>query len=139
MEATSKVLEIDHATERDLRLIAASRGEEAMSSDKTAALREASEALRSVRASHAVIGGVAVAIRAGVPRATLDTNFAVTSTVDRALVVRTFEKAGFRFVGEFVHSVNLRHKSGEPVQLAFDRGFDEMIGRAEAIKVGDIE
>jgi len=105
------------------------------SADKIAALRDTSRALQSIGAAHAVIGGVAVGIRSGVPRATLDTDFAVVSTVERALVVGAFERAGFRLVGRFAHSLNWRHSSSEPVQLAFDPGFDEMIARAESIDV----
>jgi len=37
--------------------------------------------------------------------------------------------------GEFEHSVNFRHATGEPVQLAFDGDFDAMIERAESINV----
>src|SRR5689334_262541 len=95
MEATAKMRQIHSTTARDLQLIAASRGEAetAESADKIGALRDASRALQSVGAAHAVIGGVAVGIRSGVPRATLDTNFAVVSTIERELVVRAFEHA----------------------------------------------
>jgi hypothetical protein len=44
--------------------------------------------------------------------------------------------AGFRAVGEFAHSSNFRHSSGEPVQLAFDPAFDPMIERAERVEIG---
>lgn len=44
--------------------------------------------------------------------------------------------AGFHLVGEFEHSANFRHPSGEPVQLAFDAWFDPMIHRAEILKLG---
>jgi hypothetical protein len=40
--------------------------------------------------------------------------------------------------GEFAHSINFEHDSGEPVQLAFDEGFDPMIERAEAVQLGQL-
>lgn len=104
--------------------------------DKVAALRDAIRALGSVAAPHALIGGVAVGIRSGVPRATLDTDLAVRSTVDRRSVVRALSAAGFALRGEFSHSMNFRHRSGEPLQLVFDPEFDPMIERAEVLDVG---
>ena len=47
--------------------------------DKVAALLDAVRALEGAGIAHALIGGVAVGIHAGVPRATLDTDLAVTS------------------------------------------------------------
>ena len=105
------------------------------SPDKIAALLEASRALDTIVAPHALVGGVAVGIRSGVPRATLDTDLAVRSTTDRALVVRALTGAGLALRGQFAHSVNFRHSSGEPVQLVFDAEFDPMIERAEPITV----
>ena len=46
--------------------------------------------------------------------------------------------AGFSLRGEFAHSVNLRHASGEPLQLVFDPQFDPMIERAEEMRFGDV-
>jgi hypothetical protein len=46
--------------------------------------------------------------------------------------------AGLKKTGEFEHSVNLRHASGEPVQLAFDVAFDAMIERAESIDIDGV-
>jgi hypothetical protein len=140
MDATATLRDINFATERDLRLIAASRGETDMldSPDKIAALADVCRILEAARAGHAVIGGVAVGIRSGVPRATLDTDLAVTSSVDRAAILSALRGAGFELVGEFAHSMNLRHSSGEPVQLAFDPLFDPMIARAESVKIGDL-
>jgi hypothetical protein len=43
----------------------------------------------------------------------------------------------FAFVGQFPHSLNFKQASGEPLQLAFDPAFDEMIS-AEAIEWGDV-
>lgn len=105
--------------------------------DKVAALVETTRALARMQAPHALIGGVAVGIHSGVPRATQDTDIAVRSTADRARVVRCLTSAGFELVGEFPHSANFRHSSGEPVQLAFDPSFDPMIDRAEHFTVED--
>ena len=107
-------------------------------SDKVGALRDAVRALDHVPAACALIGGVAVGIRSGLPRATLDTDLAVASTADRAVVVQALVQAGFTLRGEFVHSVNFRHVSGEPVQIVFDPSFDPMIERAELVLVGDV-
>jgi hypothetical protein len=56
----------------------------------------------------------------------------------REVAVKALEGAGFKKTGEFEHSVNFRHASGEPVQLAFDPDFDAMIERAENIDVAGI-
>jgi len=101
--------------------------------DKVAALGNVVRVLDAIGAPHALIGGVAVGLRSGVPRATLDTDVAVRSTVDRVRVVAALVEAGFSPAGEFPHSVNFRHRSGEPVQLVFDPGFDSMIDRAEPL------
>jgi hypothetical protein len=85
---------------------------------------------------YALIGGVAVGIRSGVPRATLDVDFAVTSTADRDMLASALEARGVKRKGNFALSSNFVHRSGEPVQLAFDPGFDAMIARAEAVPVG---
>ncbi|HSJ98778.1 MAG TPA: nucleotidyltransferase, partial [Myxococcota bacterium] len=85
-----------------------------------------------------LIGGVAVGIRTRIPRATLDTDLAVRSTVGRERVVEALVDAGFSLRGEFAHSVNFRHPSGEPVQLVFDAEFDAMIDRAERLEVGGV-
>ena len=103
--------------------------------DKVAALLDATRALDGISAAYALIGGVAVGVHSGVPRATLDTDLAVHSKCDRAHVIRTLTDAGFRLVGEHAHSANFRHSSGEPVQLAFDPAFDAMIERAESFAV----
>jgi predicted nucleotidyltransferase len=103
--------------------------------DKLAALVDVSRALGAIGAPHAVVGGVAVGVRSGVPRATLDTDFAVRSSVTRQAVVEALTRAGLTLRGEFAHSINFRHPSGEPVQLVFDPGFDAMIDRAEPVVV----
>jgi len=105
------------------------------SPDRKAALCDASRILRAISAPHALIGGVAVGIHSGVPRATLDVDLAVLSSIDRSTITRSFERAGFRKSGDYPHSTNFRHASGEPVQLAFDPQFDVMIERAETFEV----
>jgi len=107
--------------------------------DKIAALVDATRALDAVGAAHALIGGVAVGIHSGVPRATADTDIAVLSTVDRSAVAKALTAAAFRLTGEFAHSANFRHPSGEPVQLVFDPSFDVMIARAERFRIGTVD
>jgi hypothetical protein len=70
-----------------------------------------------------------------VPRATLDLNLAIPTSADRDAVQAALIAAGFRATGVFAHSLNFRHSSGEPVQLAFDEGFDAMIARADRFDV----
>ena len=106
--------------------------------DKVGALAEALVALQSLGVRGALIGGVAVGIRSGVARATLDTDIAVTSSADRAAIVQAFVAAGFVLRGQHEHSVNFRHSSGEPVQLAFDPALDPAIARAETMQVGAV-
>ena len=135
----SPLHEIARATARDLKLIAAQRGAEndmGETPDKLTALLDTLRALDTINAPHALIGGVAVGIHAGVPRATVDTDIAVLSTCDRSRISRVMTDAGFRLVGEHPHSVNFRHSSGEPVRLAFDAAFDRMIEQAEVFQVG---
>jgi hypothetical protein len=129
---------IARITAREHVLIAASRSGGGMmegAPDKVAALVEVSRALDVLGVPHALVGGVAVGVRSGVPRATLDTDLAVHSAADRAAVIRGLIAAGLTLKGEFPHSVNFRHRSGEPVQLVFDPEFDRMIARAEPITV----
>lgn len=130
---------IADVTARERARIAAARaGEGGMADapDKVAGLLDVSRALARIGAAHALVGGVAVGIRSGVPRATLDTDIAVDSRADRAAVIRGLIAAGFVLKGEFAHSVNFRHSSGEPVQLVLDPAFDAMIARAEPIAIG---
>ncbi|MEA2625490.1 MAG: hypothetical protein QOD06_1535 [Candidatus Binatota bacterium] len=100
--------------------------------DKVRALVDTVRILRELGARHALIGGVAVGVHSGVARATVDTDVAVRSDVDRAATKQAMIAAGFRLTGEFPHSTNFRHRSGEPVQLVFDVEFDPMIDRAES-------
>lgn len=124
---------------RERVLISANRGEGREMSDEAdtlSALADAVQALDEAGAAYALIGGLAVGIHSGVPRATLDVDLAVRSTVDRATILAAMTTHGFNSVGVHPHSVNFRHGSGEPVQLAFDPAFDVMIDRAETIPVG---
>jgi hypothetical protein len=126
---------------REWRVILAARdgsGDMGNLPDKAAALLEVSRALREAGIPHAVIGGVAVGVRSGVPRATLDTDLAVLAGVARDVVVATLVSAGLVLRGEFTHSVNFRHTSGEPVQIVQDASFDAMIQRAEFVDLGSV-
>lgn len=107
--------------------------------DKLAAIRAAAAAFAENGVVYALIGGVAVGLRSGVPRATLDVDFAVPSSVDRAWLIERLGASGFRRTGSFPHSINFEHESGEPVQIAFDPGFDPMIARAETMQLDDLE
>jgi len=107
--------------------------------DKLGAMSAAAAAFGENGVAFALIGGLAVGIRTGVPRATLDVDFAIPTTVDRTWLVDRLAERGFRWKGTFAHSVNLEHESGEPVQLAFDAEFDPMIARAEIVPYGDIQ
>jgi hypothetical protein len=127
--------------EREHRLIRAGSGYAAAMStlpDKLGALTAVFRALAGASVPHALIGGLAVGIRSGVPRATLDVDVAVATSVARGRAADLLVGAGFILVGEFAHSLNFKHESGEPVQLAFDPGFDAMIERAEPIDLGDL-
>jgi hypothetical protein len=129
---------IERLCAREWRMIVASRGEgSAMPQpEKTTALAEASAALDAIGAPHAVVGGVAVGLRSGVPRATMDVDIAVRSTVPRAAVIDALAAAGLVLRGEFAHSINFRHPSGEPVQVVLEVTFDAMIDRAEPVDIG---
>lgn len=126
-------------TARERLLIAASLGT-AMDDapDKLAALADVVQALDRLGAPHAVVGGVAVGIRSGVPRATLDIDVAVRSTVGARSITEALTRAGLRLAGTFPHSVNFRHPSGEPVQIVFDPEFDAMIDRAEPLDLAGV-
>ena len=131
----ARVLEtIARLTARERLLIASSQGTGMDDSpDKVVALTDVARALDRLGAPHAVVGGVAVGIRSGVPRATMDTDVAVRSTVERRLIIDTLTTAGLRLTGTFPHSLNFRHPSGEPVQIIIDPEFDPMIDRAEEL------
>src|SRR5438477_4809321 len=125
----SRALEaISRLTARERILIAASRGAPMSEApDKVAALADVVRILDRLGALHALVGGVAVGIRSGVPRATVDTDVAVRSTADPQAIAAALTGAGIRHTGTFAHSMNFRHSSGEPVQIIFDQAFDPMI------------
>lgn len=144
METSSatRLLQIARATARDRILIAARLGrgkpmEQTL--DKVEALLATVAVLDELGISYALIGGVAVGILSGVPRATLDTDLAVDSSFDRSALIAVLHKKKFRLVGEFEHSLNFRHENGEPVQLAFDPDFDPWIAAADRIDVNGVE
>ncbi|HVN87855.1 MAG TPA: hypothetical protein VMW17_23700 [Candidatus Binatia bacterium] len=131
---------IADVTARDRVLIAARHGGTGMDEapDKVAALVDTARVLDALPARYALIGGVAVGIHSGVPRATADTDIAVHSQIDREAVSHALVAAGFRRVGAFRHRLNFRHASGEPIQLVFDAAFDPMIERAEHLDVAGV-
>lgn len=136
---SSALQTIARLTARERLLIASIRGtamDEAP--DKLAALADVVRALDGLGAPHAVVGGVAVGIRSGTPRATLDTDVAVRSTVERGAVTAALVGAGLRLTGTFAHSLNFRHPSGEPVQVVVDPEFDRMIDRADPLDVAGV-
>ena len=106
--------------------------------DKLSALAAATELFALLGVDYASIGGLAVAIRSGVPRATLDINFAIPTLVGKLELVERMAEHGFQLTGQFAHSINFEHESGEPVQLAFDVAFDPMVARAERIDFSDL-
>lgn len=106
--------------------------------NKLDALRAVARVLTGANVPHALIGGLAVGIRSGVPRATLDIDIAISTAADKSFVTELLVSTGFHLVGRFDHSINFKHLSGEPVQLAFDPAFDPMIARAEQVLLDDV-
>jgi hypothetical protein len=131
---------ISRLTARERLLIASTREATMVDEapDKLAALVDAVRALDGIAAAHALVGGVAVGLRSGVARATIDTDIAVRSTVERSAIVEALSASGFRLTGTFTHSLNFRHPSGEPVQIVVDPAFDAMIDRAEPLELSGI-
>ena len=136
MMDSSMLATITRLTARERLLIASLRGA-AMdeSADKLAALADVVRALDRLGASHAVVGGVAVGLRSGVPRATVDTDLVVRSTIAQRSIIETLTGAGLRLTDTFAHSLNFRHSSGELVRIIFDAELDPMIDRAEPLDV----
>lgn len=146
----SGVLEaIARATRREQALLAGSARPNATYDAEGSEMAELPEKLGAIEAAHAVfeatgvryalIGGVAVGIRSGVPRATLDVDFAVPTDADLDALSAALVAAGFVMKGRFAHSINFVHASGEPVQIAFDPGFDPFVQRAELLSFGAID
>lgn len=123
------------ATARERQLIAASVGEpQGPPGDQLAALLDLAAALEAGGIPYALIGGIAVGIHSGTPRATNDVDVAVLSVASES-VVPVLTSAGCAVTGTFEHSVNFRHAGGEPVRVAFDPLFDAMIDRSEPVEV----
>ncbi len=136
--AASLLRSISRTTAREWTLIAArvgQVGEVPEGADKVRALLDAVSVLDAGGVPYALIGGVAVGLHTGVPRATLDTDLAVHTASRGSALVTALVAAGFESRGTHPHSENFRHASGEPVLLAFDTAFDEMIARAECFQI----
>jgi hypothetical protein len=134
------IAEISRLSARERRLISYRRAREPIMQpepDKLAVLIDTARAFDSAGVRYALIGGLAVGIHAAVPRATVDVDVAAHLGTGRAAALKALERAGFKKTGEFEHSVNFRHATGEPVHLAFDPEFDAMIERAESIEVAE--
>lgn len=118
-------------TARD-RALLGQGGAMAEPDEQLQALRDASRALHDADVPFALIGGIAVAVRVGVPRATIDIDLAAVTRVPRVAVSNALVAAGFEPRGEFAHSINFRHANGGPVQVAFDAAFDPAVADADA-------
>lgn len=130
------------ATAREHLLIAAASGyAHAVDQlpDKLSAIGCMTRVLEEQHVRYALIGGLAVGIRSGVPRATLDVDFAVHSSANLDELCERLRASDFIAMGRFPHSINFKHASGEPVQLAVDGEFDPMIERAEQLQVGALQ
>ena len=103
------------------------------------ALVDAAAVLQELKAPHALIGGLAVAVHTGLARATLDVDLAIASSVDLDAVVAAFLRAGFTLRGRFEHRLNFLHAGGDPVQLAIDSSFDGAVARAESLRIAGTE
>lgn len=101
------------------------------------ALLDLSKAFAEYGIPYALIGGMAVGVRSHVPRATEDVDIAARSDITRTAIKTALEGRGFECTGEFPHTLNFRHPTGEPVQVAIDPQFDEAIERADAIAISD--
>jgi hypothetical protein len=132
--AHEQVAAVAAATARDRALIAARQGGSMEAGDQLAALIDVAAAFDRARIPYALIGGIAVGIHASAPRATADIGIAAPTSVSRQKVTSALT-GGFALKAEFAHSLNFRHQSDEPVQVAFDEFFDQMIDRAEALEV----
>ena len=102
---------------REARLIAAARGEEMTEPDQVRALLDATRVLEEARCPYALIGGIAVGVHSGVPRATQDVDLAIPTFADRAAVGAALAAAGFRLTGEFAHSLNFRHPKASSIRV----------------------
>jgi hypothetical protein len=141
LKGTDVVRAVARLSRRDKQLADAARGAETVGepSSMESALLDAARVMQATDAPHALIGGLAVAVHTGHPRATKDVDFAVRSDVDLDALIAAFLATGFELRGRHEHSINLLHPAGDPVQLAFDPGFDAAIDRAESVTVTGTE
>lgn len=107
--------------------------------DKLTAIRAVVEAMQKAGLDYALIGGVAVGLQSGVPRATLDVDIAAPTYAPCGQLHAVLSSLGFQAMGFFAHSRNYRHEGGQPVQFVFDAEFDVFIERAEVMKLRDFE
>ena len=113
--STSPLHAISAASRREYALVAAYRGYGngvGPLPDKLAAIRDACGVFDDHGVAYALIGGVAVGIRSGVPRATLDVDFAVPVTSDFSALVEAFHDHHLRHAGRRHHP-----RGGEGVHL----------------------
>src|SRR3954462_3772636 len=99
-----QLLLLDQLAQREHALNAANREAGQTVSElpsKLDAIRAATRTLTAAGVAHALIGGLAVGLRNGVPRATLDVDFAVLSSSGRPALRVLLLGAGFSFVGQF--------------------------------------
>lgn len=137
MRVAQQTLEsIARLTKRERLLINLFRGQTVQQGDQVVALIDTARTLRTAGLRFALIGGIAVGLRSGVPRATDDIDVAVVTAASKPAVASALREAGFTIRGEFAHSLNCRHPNGEPVQIAFDPAFDSMVERAEIMTLG---
>src|SRR5688572_14018348 len=102
MASVEPLRAIARVTQRERTLIASFRREDAMGSEESqlAALLDAVRILTQSGAPYALIGGVAVGVHSGVPRATNDVDLAILSSESRIHVVAALCAAGFELAGE---------------------------------------
>jgi hypothetical protein len=102
------------AAHREQRFLAAQSGHaESMGElpDKLGAIEAAAAVFVDKAVPYALIGGLAVGIRSGVPRATLDVDFAIATRIDRPWLRERLVEQGFSPTGSFAHSENFRHST----------------------------
>ena len=132
------VAEVSSLAARDRALARAHAGGQGMDPprDMAVALVDAARVLDACGVRYALVGGLAVAIHAASPRATRDIDLAVRSDAELRSLQEAYAKAGFSRGRRFEHTINLRHKNGQVVQLTFDPTFDPAIERAGSFRIG---
>lgn len=114
LKGTDVVRAVARLSRRDRQLADAARGAETVGepSSMESALLDAARVMQATDTPHALIGGLAVAVYTGHPRATKD--------VDLDALIAAFLATGFELRSRHEHTINLLHPAGDPVQLAFD-------------------